>query len=80
MGPFTVFFAYVGPEVALPVASALASLIGFAMVVGCAPFRFAARAYSGDPEGLASERQRGQTPGNSTAGYPLSGHIAAGLP
>jgi hypothetical protein len=43
MESLTALFAYVGPEVALPVASVVASLIGFVMVVGRAPFRFAAR-------------------------------------
>jgi hypothetical protein len=47
MGYTTTLFAYVGPEVALPVASVLASVIGFVMVVGRAPFRFAARALRG---------------------------------
>jgi hypothetical protein len=36
-------FAYFGPEVVLPVASVVAGAIGFVMMVGRAPFRFAAR-------------------------------------
>jgi hypothetical protein len=45
MGSISVLFAYFGPEVTLPVASALASVIGCLLVVGRAPFRFAARAF-----------------------------------
>jgi hypothetical protein len=36
-------FAYFTPEVTLPVASALATVVGFVLMVGRAPFRFAAR-------------------------------------
>jgi hypothetical protein len=36
-------FAYFAPEVALPVASAVAAALGFLMMVGRAPFRIAAR-------------------------------------
>jgi len=38
-------FAYFAPEVALPVASAVAAAVGFLMMVGKAPFQFAARAF-----------------------------------
>lgn len=38
-------FAYFAPEVALPVASAIAACLGFLMMVGRAPFQFAARAF-----------------------------------
>jgi hypothetical protein len=47
MGFPYVFFAYVGPDVALPVASALAGVIGFLLMVGRAPFRMAARGIRG---------------------------------
>jgi hypothetical protein len=57
MGSLTVLFAYVGPEVTLPVASVLASLIGFVMVVGRAPFRFAARALRITARGERSTRK-----------------------
>jgi hypothetical protein len=36
-------FAYFTPEVVLPVASLVASVVGFVMMVGRAPFRLAAR-------------------------------------
>ncbi len=36
-------FAYFTPEVTLPVASAVAAIFGFIMMVGRAPFRYAAR-------------------------------------
>ena len=36
-------FAYVGPEVVLPLASVVAAAFGFVMMVGRAPFRLAAR-------------------------------------
>jgi hypothetical protein len=36
-------FAYVGPEVFLPLASVVAAAFGFVMMVGRAPFRLAAR-------------------------------------
>ena len=35
--------AYFSPEVVLPVASVFAAALGFVMMVGRAPFRFAAR-------------------------------------
>jgi hypothetical protein len=38
-------FAYFAPEVALPLASALAAVVGFLMMVGRAPFQFVARAF-----------------------------------
>lgn len=37
--------AYVGPEVALPVVSALAGVVGFLLTVGRAPFRLAAKGF-----------------------------------
>ena len=36
-------FAYFTPEVVLPVASVFAAAFGFLMMLGRAPFRFAAR-------------------------------------
>jgi hypothetical protein len=45
-------FAYFSPEVALPVASALAAAVGFLMMVGRAPFRFAARGIRSGLRGL----------------------------
>ena len=36
-------FAYVGPEVVLPMASVVAAAFGFVMMVGRAPFRIAGR-------------------------------------
>lgn len=38
-------FAYVGPEVVLPVASAAAAVLGVLMMIGRAPLRLAARAW-----------------------------------
>jgi hypothetical protein len=42
MGGLPILFAYVGPDVTLPVASVLAGIFGFIMMVGRAPLRFAA--------------------------------------
>jgi hypothetical protein len=41
METLNVIFAYVGPEVALPLASAVAAAAGFVMMVGRAPIRWA---------------------------------------
>lgn len=38
-----VLIAYFAPEVALPMASAVAAVVGFIMLVGRAPFRLAGR-------------------------------------
>jgi hypothetical protein len=38
-----VIFAYIAPEVVLPVASVLAGIMGFLMMVGRAPIRFTVR-------------------------------------
>jgi len=48
------FFAYVGPEVALPVASVVASVVGFVMIVGRAPIRFAKNTARATWRGLRS--------------------------
>ncbi len=45
MDPFRATFAYMTPEVMLPVASALAAAVGFLLLVGRAPFRLAARSF-----------------------------------
>ncbi len=37
--------AYFTPEVALPVASVVAGIFGFLVMIGRAPFRFAARSF-----------------------------------
>jgi hypothetical protein len=44
--------AYFTPEVALPVASALAAALGFLMMVGRAPFRWAGRGIRSGLRGL----------------------------
>lgn len=41
----TMLLAYFAPEVALPVASALAGVFGFLLMVGRAPFRLAAKGF-----------------------------------
>jgi hypothetical protein len=38
-------FAYISPEVALPIASVGAAALGFVMMVGRAPFRLAAKTW-----------------------------------
>jgi hypothetical protein len=45
-------FAYFGPEVTLPVASILVAAGGFIMMIGRAPFRFAARVIRSAIRGL----------------------------
>lgn len=52
MGSISVILAYVGPEVILPVASVLASVIGFLLMVGRAPFRFVGRAFRAAVRGV----------------------------
>ncbi len=44
--------AYFSPDVVLPVASVLAAAVGFVMMVGRAPFRFAARGLRSGAAGL----------------------------
>jgi hypothetical protein len=38
-------FAYVGPDVILPMASVVAAAVGVVMTVGRAPFRYAAKTW-----------------------------------
>jgi len=47
-----VTFAYFAPEVAFPLASALAAVVGFVMLVGRAPFRLAAQGFRYAARGL----------------------------
>jgi hypothetical protein len=44
--------AYFSPDVVLPVASVFAAAIGFVMMVGRTPFRFAARGFRSGVAGL----------------------------
>lgn len=60
MGPFFVTFAYFAPDVILPVASALAGVAGFVMVVGRAPFRIAARGIRSVARGVGAIARGGQ--------------------
>lgn len=53
--PRMALFAYFTPEVALPVASALAAAFGFLMMIGRAPFRLAARGLRAVFRGRKSE-------------------------
>jgi hypothetical protein len=52
MEALRVIFAYIGPEVALPVASLLTAVLGFVLMVGRAPLRFAARVFRRVSRGL----------------------------
>jgi hypothetical protein len=52
MGSLFVLFGYFAPDVLLPVASALAGVVGFVMMVGRAPFRFARRGIRGAARGV----------------------------
>jgi hypothetical protein len=45
-------FAYFAPEVVLPVASAVAAVVGFILLVGRAPFRFAGTGLRAGVRGL----------------------------
>jgi hypothetical protein len=56
-------FAYFAPEVALPLASAVAAAFGFILMVGRAPFRFAARGLR-----AVMRRVRGETLPGAMAG------------
>jgi hypothetical protein len=38
-------FAYISPDVVMPVASVVAAALGFVLMVGRAPFRLAARTW-----------------------------------
>jgi hypothetical protein len=58
----TALLAYVAPEVVLPVASALAGVIGFAMMVGRAPVLFVARRFRSLARGVRSIAHRGTRP------------------
>jgi hypothetical protein len=51
-------FAYFTPEVALPVASAVAAVFGFIMMVGRAPFRFAAKGLRAASRGWKAMMER----------------------
>ena len=70
MGDFYLFFAYVGPDVALPLASVLAGVIGFIMMVGRAPFRFAARGFRSAARGVRALAKGDRPPGDSTPQAP----------
>jgi len=50
----TMIFAYFTPEVALPVASAVAAVFGFVMLVGRTPVRIAVRGFRWAGRGLRS--------------------------
>ena len=47
-----VWLAYFAPDVVLPVASVFTAAVGFIMMVGRAPFRFAARGLRSGVAGL----------------------------
>jgi hypothetical protein len=49
-----VLFAYISPDVVLPVASALAAVMGFLLMIGRAPFRLAARGFRSAARGVRS--------------------------
>jgi hypothetical protein len=51
-------FAYFSPEVVLPVASVLAAVSGFVMMVGRAPFRYAARGFRAACRGWKSAMKK----------------------
>jgi hypothetical protein len=50
--------AYFTPEVVLPVASVLAAAFGFIMMVGRAPFRYAARGFRSASRGCKAALER----------------------
>ena len=51
-------FAYFSPEVVLPVASVLAAVSGFVMMVGRAPFKYAARGFRAMCQGWQSATKK----------------------
>ncbi len=63
MGFQGVILAYVAPEVVLPLASALAGVIGFALMVGWAPIRFAAKGVRSVARGVRSIGRRAEPRG-----------------
>ena len=70
--------AYFTPEVVLPIASVVTAAVGFIMMVGRAPFRFAARAWRSGFRGLRKSGARsnpdriipGSEPGLDDVGGP----------
>lgn len=63
MGVSSMLFGYIGPEVVLPMASALAGVVGFVLMVGRAPFRFAAKVLRSLAKGARSVAKGGKGPG-----------------
>jgi hypothetical protein len=63
-----VLFAYISPDTVLPVASALAGLMGFLLMIGRAPFRLAARGLRSAARGVRSLAK----PSVTDAGAPRS--------
>ena len=49
-----IILAYVGPEVVLPLASAVAGVVGFLLMLGRAPFRLAAKGFRKVARGMRS--------------------------
>ena len=60
MGSLFVLFGYFAPDVVLPMASALAGVVGFVMVVGRAPFRLAAGGIRSAARGVRALARGGQ--------------------
>lgn len=63
MGSFFVLFAYFAPDMLLPVASALAGVVGVVMMVGRAPIRFVRRVIRRVARGVRGGRPRAARPG-----------------
>ncbi|AMV37705.1 hypothetical protein [Planctomyces sp. SH-PL62] len=53
------FFAYFGPEVQMPLASLLASIVGMVMIAGAAPLRVAKRLWARVAPAAARRGPRG---------------------
>jgi hypothetical protein len=70
MGCLDVLFAYIGPEVALPMASMLAGMIGFILMVGRAPFRYAAKGLRRAARGVRTPPVGDRSPSDSTPEAP----------
>jgi hypothetical protein len=70
MGSPFVLFAYIGPDVALPLATMMAGVIGFILMVGRAPFRYAARGFRAAASGVRTLAKGDRSSGDSTPGAP----------
>jgi hypothetical protein len=70
MGSVSVLFAYIGPDVTLPLMSMLAAVFGFIMMVGRAPIRYAAKVLRRAKNWMRSLGKGNRPPTDSTPEEP----------